>query len=137
MRKINDCFAFHKEDDYYIIGYPFLEQAYKGTKAFLLKRQIKKFPYLSEPLKILMSSGIAFFYDPIVDTIRVLPYIDVDKDTVSSYISIYYKNIPYGKEILDKVCEENNISTFIVSKNLNQALVQITDFLSDHNIELA
>jgi hypothetical protein len=109
-------------------------KARSGDSFAILQYCIKKYPFLSEQLKCLVSSNITFFYDPFYDTVRIVAN-PVDNDTLFEYINVYY-SLVNKTDKLEKFCKDKKISFTPLPKTKNSIVIYIADFLTENEYDV-
>jgi hypothetical protein len=119
--------AFPISTDEYVYSTLGKENSYSGQKAGIIKKLLKDKPQFSEQIKILISSDLSFFYDPIFKKIRVILEENVDNNTITKYINIYVKAVStlQTKKAVEEFLIKNKISCQELSKTFENCISEV------------
>lgn len=135
--KANEFFVFCKgNNNDFVFGYPFQDKGFSGEKNIVLKKALKKHPELSFQLQTLIINEIPFFYDKILNVIRIIGNKNVDILTVKQYIDPYLSQFKNNETAMNDLCKTLDVSDFRPSIVKEKFIIQIAEFLADKGIEI-
>ena len=133
--KLTKTFMFFGKDGKYTFGYPFQDRGFEGSVDSVLKKAVKKHPQFSSVFKLLIPSGIPFFYDSVLNKFRIVAAKDIDFSLMDEYINKYFhqfKNVT----IIDQFCRDNKLSDFDLPKTQTELTLKIADFLAENGLDV-